>query len=190
MKMLQMVLLFLISTTLNTTMESSPSNSVQNPPVHFERNEEIEKLLDSFEVKLTGSVREIQWCGDNSDVIFILDSEGVIYRSSDKGRSWQNMHDEFKKKASLEQESTDEEIGNVRKIITHQIDKKILVFTGTHGFNWYTDNCAETLKALNHGRPMEEFLFHPTERDYILATAYSMCEDFGDDEPCSIYKEL
>jgi len=75
------------------------------------------------------------------------------------------MHDEFKKMAVLEQESQEEEIGNVRKIITNSVDKRVLVFSGTHGFNWYTENCAETLKALNHGRPMEEIVFHPAERD-------------------------
>lgn len=46
------------------------------------------------------------------------------------------MHDEFKKYAALEQETKDDEIGMVRKIVTHNVDKRVLVFTGTHGFNW------------------------------------------------------
>lgn len=46
--------------------------------MHFERNAEIEKLIDSFDVKITGSVRELQWCGEQKNVILVLDSEGII----------------------------------------------------------------------------------------------------------------
>ena len=42
---------------------------------------------------------------------------------------------------------------------------------------------------MNQGRKVEEFQFHPTERNWLLATAWTRCEDFGD-EPCRKYKEL
>jgi hypothetical protein len=100
------------------------------------------------------------------------------------------MHEEFKRKASLEQDSSDDEIGTVKRIITHPLDKRIAIFVGSHGFNWYSDNCGDTIRALNHGRPMEEILIHPTDTSYIMASAYSVCDDFNEDEPCSIFKEL
>lgn len=42
---------------------------------------------------------------------------------------------------------------------------------------------------MNHGRKIKEFIFHPTERNWGLATAFSQCEDFVG-EPCKIFKEL
>jgi len=68
--------------------------------------------------------------------VFILDSEGMVYKSHDKGKSYVNMHEEFKSKATLMQESSEEEIGAVKRLIIHPLDKRVIIFTGTHGFNW------------------------------------------------------
>jgi hypothetical protein len=65
----------------------------------------------------------------------------------------------------------------------------LLVFLGTHGINWITADCGRKVRALNHGRKIKEFIFHPTEKDWGLASAYTLCEDFVN-EPCRIYKEL
>lgn len=45
------------------------------------------------------------------------------------------------------------------------------------------------MRALNHGRRVKEYIFHPTERNWGLASAFTLCEDFHG-EPCKIYKEL
>jgi hypothetical protein len=36
-----------------------------------------------------------------------------------------------------------------------------LTVLGTHGINWITTDCGQTVKALNSGKKVEEFLFHP-----------------------------
>lgn len=64
-----------------------------------------------------------------------------------------------------------------------------MIFLGTHGINWIGEDCGRRVKALNHGRRIKEYIFHPTERDWGLASAYTLCEDFYG-EPCRIYKEL
>jgi len=56
---------------------------------------------------------------------------------------------------------------------------------GTHNFNWATEDCGNHVKALNHGRNVDEFIFHPTENRWALAAAWSKCDDFVN-EPCSI----
>ena len=75
-------------------------------------------------------------------------------------------------------------------MIISPIDKTLLIFLGTHGINWVLEDCARRgIKALNHGRKIQEYIFHPTERNWGLASAFTLCEDFVD-EPCRYYKEL
>lgn len=60
---------------------------------------------------------------------------------------------------------------------------------GSEGVNWITEDCAANVRAMNQGRNVNEFLLHPSERTWLLAAAWSLCEDFVD-QPCTIYKEL
>jgi len=64
-----------------------------------------------------------------------------------------------------------------------------LILLGSHGINWIGEDCGRKIKALNHGRKIKEFQFHPTERNWGLATAFTVSEDFVN-EPIKIYKEL
>lgn len=65
----------------------------------------------------------------------------------------------------------------------------MIVFLGTHGINWITEDCGHKVKALNHGRKVQEYVFHPTERNWGIASAFSVCDDYTD-EPCKINKEI
>lgn len=60
---------------------------------------------------------------------------------------------------------------------------------GTHGINWITEDCGANVKALNSGKKIYEFMFHPTQRNWALAASWTQCHEFKD-EPCRIYKEL
>lgn len=42
---------------------------------------------------------------------------------------------------------------------------------------------------MNQGRNVQEFQFHPKEKDWLLAAAWSKCEDY-EGEPCKVVKEL
>lgn len=64
-----------------------------------------------------------------------------------------------------------------------------MIFLGSHGINWVTNDCGRSVKALNHGRKIQEYIFHPTEKSWGLASAFSLCEDYTE-EPCKINKEL
>ena len=63
------------------------------------------------------------------------------------------------------------------------------MFVGTKGINWVTEDCGQTIKSLNSGKKIEEFMYHPTQKGWALAASWTACEDFVD-EPCRIYKEL
>ena len=60
---------------------------------------------------------------------------------------------------------------------------------GTNGINWVSEDCGANIKALNSGKRIQEFLFHPTQRSWALAASWTTCAEFVD-EPCRIYKEL
>jgi len=64
-----------------------------------------------------------------------------------------------------------------------------MIFLGSHGINWVTTDCGVSVKALNHGRTIQEYVFHPTEKEWGLASAFSLCEDYAN-EPCKITKEV
>lgn len=74
-------------------------------------------------------------------------------------------------------------------MVQSPVDDSILVFLGTSGVNWITEDCGANLRALNSGKKIQTFSFHPIQRDWALATSWTSCVEFGD-EPCKIYKEL
>ena len=82
------------------------------------------------------------------------------------------------------------QVGSVSRIIQSPVDPNLLIFIGTHGINWIGEDCGRKIRALNHGRKIKEFILHPTERNWGLASAFTLCEDFTNGEPCKIYKEL
>jgi hypothetical protein len=75
-------------------------------------------------------------------------------------------------------------------MIQSPVDDSLVVFTGTNGINWVTEDCGSNLRALNSGKKIHEFTYHPKQRTWALAAGWTTCEDFGDGEPCEIYKEL
>lgn len=61
--------------------------------------------------------------------------------------------------------------------------------SGSTGINWVTEDCGANIKALNAGKKIYEFMYHPSNRNWALAASWTTCAEFGD-EPCRIYKEL
>lgn len=65
----------------------------------------------------------------------------------------------------------------------------LTVCLGTSGINWISEDCGANISALNAGKKVQEFLFHPTQRAWALGASWTTCAEFVD-EPCRIYKEL
>jgi len=53
-----------------------------------------------------------------------------------------------------------------------------------------TDDCGATIKGLNSGTPINEFMFHPIERSWALAAAWKYCDEEDPSEECENSKEL
>jgi hypothetical protein len=63
------------------------------------------------------------------------------------------------------------------------------VLLGTNGVNWISEDCGANIRALNAGKVIEEFKFHPHHRNHALAASWTNCEKV-DDGKCTIFKEL
>ena len=153
------------------------------PLTHTEGNIEFSRF------ELDSSPRDLIWCGNDNSIAIILTEKNSIYRSEDRGMNWKKLNDIFTNTGKEELEENENEIGKVSSIIQSPADKTLLIFLGTQGINWIGEECGLKIKALNHGRKINEFIFHPTERNWGLASAYTLCNDFVG-EPCKIYQEV
>jgi len=55
------------------------------------------------------------------------------------------------------------------------VNHYLVIFLGSEGINWISEDCGETYKALATDRNFREFIFHPYEKDWILASSWSVC---------------
>lgn len=145
--------------------------------------------VDHKSTSLDSPPEDLIWCGRGQDTIFILTETSSVYKSTDKGFSWTNLNEEIFSAAKSERENKNDKLGKVSKMLQSPVDPSLLIFLGTEGFSWVVENCGRSIKALFQGRPISEFVFHPTERNWGLASAFSLCEDYVS-EPCRIVKEL
>ena len=145
--------------------------------------------IDFSRFELDSTPRDLVWCGVDNSIAIILTEKNSIYRSEDRGMNWKKLNDIFTNTGKDELEENENEIGKVSSIIQSPADKTLLIFLGTQGINWIGEECGLKIKALNHGRRINEFIFHPTERNWGLASAFTSCNDFVG-EPCKIYQEV
>ena len=145
--------------------------------------------IDYLKYDLDSAPKDLIWCGHSSENAIVLTELNSVYRSDDRGLHWKKLNDIFTNTGKDELDDNENEIGKVATILQSPADKTLLVFLGTQGINWVGEDCGRKITALNHGRRINEFIFHPTERGWGLASAYTLCEDFVG-EPCKIYKEV
>jgi hypothetical protein len=128
------------------------------------------------------------WCGQNDEIILVQSSDGTVYRSRDRGLSWKRLKN-LMAKQGRDVADDSQDIGKVHKMLQSPVDDQLVVFLGTNGINWVSEDCGGNVSGLNSGKRIQEFLFHPTQRNWALAASWTTCAEF-DDEPCRIYKEL
>lgn len=129
------------------------------------------------------------WCGSNDEVILVLSEYGEVYRSRDRGASWKRLQGALESKGVRHIDNMVTDVGVVTSFIQSPVDDSLVVFIGSEGINWVTEDCAANVEALNSGKKIQEFLFHPTERNWALVASWTTCSEF-EDEPCRIFKEL
>lgn len=135
---------------------------------------------------LDSGILKIVNCGIEPYVQIALTVSGSIIKSKNNGFFWESLDSDFISKGKAKVDFHPNEIGDIRDIIQSAYNPSTLFFVGTKGINWLTSDCAKTLRAFNHGRRLEDLLFHPINENWILTTAYTSEED----EVNSVYKEL
>ena len=157
-------------------------------------------LLSSFSALTEGQIEvssfntespisDMTWCGPNDQYVFVLTQEGLVYRTDDRGEQWENLQKRLNALGNKKVTSKGD-IGKVQKVKISPVDKNLIFFLGSKGINWYSEDCGETLKALNNGRAIHEFEFHPTQRNWALASTWTKCDDFKQGQKCKIFKEV
>lgn len=167
----------------------NPKMAPANTKVDDDKSKNIRKYIVSTE----SDIVKTTWCGESTSLVIGQTAKGQIYRSADGGQTWEAKHD-F---ASLEGSAGQLDKANVRRaakiseVVLSPVDPNLLFFVGAAGVNWVSEDCGQNYKPLNNGRGISQFKFHPTERNWAMASIFTSWDDFSeDDEPCKIYREV
>lgn len=147
-----------------------------------------ELQVDSSTYGLDSPVQDTVMCGFKQDVLLILTQAHSVYRSDNSGFSWKQLKSLLMREGRANADSP-RTIGEVVSLQVSPVDKHLLVMLGSKGINWFSDDCGNTIWALNYGKPIYSFQFHPIQRDWGLAGSWTLCEALETDT-CYRYKEL
>jgi hypothetical protein len=137
-------------------------------------------------LELDSPISSLKFCGEDSDTILVITQNNSVYRSDSYGSTWRKLNDMLQREASKIPNSS---ATKVTSFELSRADPSLIVMIGNTGINWISEDCGKTVQALNQIRAMDEFRFHPTERNWGLAASWTKCSDFVD-QPCRIVKEL
>ena len=86
-----------------------------------------------------------------------------------------------KKKASL---------NVVSSLIRNPVDNRMFMFLGTSGVNWISEDCGNEVYVMETGRKLSNFMFHPFERNWLLASSWTECSKDYNDGNCELKNQL
>lgn len=64
------------------------------------------------------------------------------------------------------------------------------MFLGSEGINFITEDCGNTVKTYGKHKNFKEFMFHPKNRNWVLANSWKNCKEVDPSTPCHVTKEL
>jgi hypothetical protein len=67
-------------------------------------------------------------------------------------------------------------------------DTDIVVFIGTEGVDWVSEDCGSLIRVFNTGKKIQEFVFHPFQKMWALAASWTTCLEY--ELNCHVYKEV
>ena len=154
-----------------------------------EKSDNIKKYYQATDSEVT----RMFWCGTGTNIILGQTMKGQIYRSTDNGQTWEYKHDyENLEGISQLDKKQIKKASKIAEIVPSPVDSNLVFLIGASGVNWVSEDCGSNFKPLNNGRKISQFKFHPTQRNWAMASIFTSCDDFDsdDDEPCKIYREV
>ena len=145
-------------------------NSTVSEKVNISNIKHVENRFDS-------KVESLTYCGKNKQIMFLKTEKKTIFKSEDRGFTIKKINNLFTLSASTEL-IDNQSVDHISSIVESKADENTLYFLGDNGFLWVTDNCGVTFKAINLDRPIQQLHPHPTEKNWLLATSYTICSDF------------
>lgn len=94
---------------------------------------------------------------------------GEVYRSTDKGNTWEFKHDY----GSQTGKNLIPSGHRISDVVLSTADPRLVFFIGNKGLNWVSEDCGSTLRSFNSQRKIQGFKFHPTKREWALASLYT-----------------
>lgn len=128
---------------------------------------------------LDSPVSDLIFCGDDNQVILALSEKDTLYRSDDSGNTWTSLTEALKQ-ASTGALVNGKASGKVDRVVLSNADPSYLSLIGAGGLVWFSGDCAKTFKTVNQGRSINEFLPHPTVKNWALSASWEKCSDFQD----------
>eukprot|EP00413_Alexandrium_margalefii_P040988 CAMPEP_0204600826 /NCGR_PEP_ID=MMETSP0661-20131031/55668_1 /ASSEMBLY_ACC=CAM_ASM_000606 /TAXON_ID=109239 /ORGANISM="Alexandrium margalefi, Strain AMGDE01CS-322" /LENGTH=835 /DNA_ID=CAMNT_0051611661 /DNA_START=41 /DNA_END=2545 /DNA_ORIENTATION=- len=147
------------------------------------------KNVEVKEVTFDSAVSDIQWLGDDQSTVLVQTNKGRLYRSTDKGASWNDITDKLKS----DSDSDTPAAISVSQIVKNPADLNTVMVAGTQRTHFISTNKGETWRRLRHKSTIHTFLFHKTRPKWaLLSTWTAACEskrrkgsDDEDGGPCN-----
>lgn len=127
-----------------------------------------DEKIEYKQLELDSGVDTVLYCGGKKDTIIVVAEDRTVFRSENSGYSWKEIQ-------------VGKDGWKLKRLVISKADNKLIAFLGNEGHNWYSEDCGKSLFSLNYENLMENFLFHPTMRNWGLATSLSECKEFDED---------
>ena len=159
-------------------------------PANTKKDEEKSSNIKKHSQVTESEIIRMFWCGGTTNIILGQTVKGQIYRSIDNGETWEFKHDYEKLEGAGQLDKKNvKKAAKIVDIVESPVDPNLVFLIGAAGVNWVSEDCGANFKPLNNGRKISELKFHPTQRNWAMASIFTSCDDF-DDEPCKIYREV
>lgn len=119
--------------------------------------------IDIVKKMIDAPIDDIQWADDEN--IFVLTDKKTLFRSQDKGRSWQNQARTLSAAAKGFSES------EVEAIYTSPVNPAYVLFVGKGANSWVTTNMGNDYTYIS--KSLQDIRLHPTRASWILASSMS-----------------
>uniref|UniRef100_A0A7S3KHT3 VPS10 domain-containing protein n=1 Tax=Euplotes crassus TaxID=5936 RepID=A0A7S3KHT3_EUPCR len=161
-------------------------------PANTKRDDEKSASIKKKSQITESEITRMHWCGESTNIILGQTIKGQIYRSVDRGETWEFKHDYEKLDGAGQLDKKNvKKATKIADIVESPVDSNLVFLIGASGVNWVSEDCGANFKPLNNGRKISQLKFHPTQRNWAMASIFTSCEDFDeDDEPCKIYREV